>query len=210
MNRGRDRRQVRLDSQKHYKGLEENHDAKASERFHTPPAYQSYSVEDYLRKMGVDITKGVDAGGARLEENNIKNENNRKKEYLRGYRSSRRRINRIDDEIIELKELAASVKAIDYSGMPHGNGNQNDLSDELARIDSLVEKLGAEKESCIESYVSIEKQIQQIKNEDENDVLFYRYIKGLRWWEISEKMDCSERWVHKLHGRALGHLKYPE
>lgn len=64
MNRGRDRRQVRLDSQKHYKGLEESHDAKASERFHTPAAYQSYSVEDYLKKMGVDITKGVDAGGA--------------------------------------------------------------------------------------------------------------------------------------------------
>ena len=64
MNRGRDRRQIKLDSQKHYKGLEESHDAKASERFHTPPAYQSYSVEDYLKKMGVDITKGVDAGGA--------------------------------------------------------------------------------------------------------------------------------------------------
>ena len=64
MNRGRDRRQVRLDSQQHYKELEESHDAKASERFHTPPAYQSYSVDDYLKKMGVDITKGVDAGGA--------------------------------------------------------------------------------------------------------------------------------------------------
>lgn len=63
MNRGRDRRQVRLDSQKHYKGLEENHDAKASERFHRKP-YQSYTVEDYLKKMGVDVTKGVDAGGA--------------------------------------------------------------------------------------------------------------------------------------------------
>ena len=44
--------------------MEESHDAKASERFHTPPAYQSYSVEDYLRKMGVDVMKGVDAGGA--------------------------------------------------------------------------------------------------------------------------------------------------
>lgn len=31
-----------------------SHDAKASEKFHTP-AYQSYSVEDYLRKMRVDI-----------------------------------------------------------------------------------------------------------------------------------------------------------
>lgn len=64
MNRGRDRRRVKLDSQQHYKELEESHDAKASERFHTPPAYQSYSVEDYLRKMGVDVMKGVDAGGA--------------------------------------------------------------------------------------------------------------------------------------------------
>lgn len=63
MNRGRDRRQVKLDDQQHYKELEESHDAKASERFHRKP-YQSYSVEDYLKKMGVDITKGVDAGGA--------------------------------------------------------------------------------------------------------------------------------------------------
>lgn len=54
MNRGRDRRQVKLDDQQRYKELEESHDAKASEKFHTP-AYQSYSVEDYLRKMGVDI-----------------------------------------------------------------------------------------------------------------------------------------------------------
>lgn len=68
MNRGRDRRQVKLDSQQHYKELEESHDAKASERFHTPPAYQSYSVEDYLKKMGVDVTKGVDAGGAEKQD----------------------------------------------------------------------------------------------------------------------------------------------
>lgn len=63
MSRGRDRRQVRIDDQRRYGKLENSCNAKASERFHTP-AYQSYSVEDYLKKMGVDITKGVDAGGA--------------------------------------------------------------------------------------------------------------------------------------------------
>lgn len=62
MNRGRDRRRVRIDDQRRYGKLENSCNAKASEKFHTP-AYQSYSVEDYLRKMGVDITKGVDAGG---------------------------------------------------------------------------------------------------------------------------------------------------
>lgn len=54
MNRGRDRRRVRIDDQRRYGKLENSCNAKASERFHTP-AYQSYSVEDYLRKMGVDI-----------------------------------------------------------------------------------------------------------------------------------------------------------
>jgi hypothetical protein len=62
LNRGSTKKQ-RLEGQQHYDELESDIDEKASERFHTPPAYQSYSVEDYLRKMGVDITKGVDAGG---------------------------------------------------------------------------------------------------------------------------------------------------
>lgn len=115
----------------------------------------------------------------RLEENNVKNENNRKKEYLKGYRTNRRRINRIDDEVTELRELAASVKATDYSGMPHGSGNQKDLSDELARIDTLEKRLEKEREKCAESYISIEDVIKAVKNEDENDVLFYRYVKGL-------------------------------
>ena len=39
----------------------------------------------------------------RLEENNVKNENERKKEYLRGYRTNRRRVNRIDGEVTELR-----------------------------------------------------------------------------------------------------------
>ena len=63
MSRGREGRRVRIDDQRRYGKLENSYNAKASERFHTP-AYQSYTVEDYLKKMGVDVTKGVDAGGA--------------------------------------------------------------------------------------------------------------------------------------------------
>lgn len=49
-----------------YEDREENDDfgkwILCSERFHRKP-YQSYTVDDYLKKMGVDVTKGVDAGG---------------------------------------------------------------------------------------------------------------------------------------------------
>lgn len=62
MKYGRDRKQQRLDSQSHYEEMELDIDRRASERFHRKP-YQSYTVDDYLKKMGVDVTKGVDAGG---------------------------------------------------------------------------------------------------------------------------------------------------
>ena len=140
----------------------------------------------------------------------VQDENNRKKEYLNGYRKAIRRIRRVDEELEELQELAKSVKATGYSGMPHGGGTSKDLSDELARIDSLKRKLEREKEQVVESYISIEKCIGDVEDEEENDVLFYRYVKGLRWWEIAEKMECTERWVNKLHGRALNRLKIPK
>ena len=60
------------------------------------------------------------------------------------------------------------------------------------------------------AYKDISKRIGRLVSEDEKDVIFYHYIKGLTWWEIAEKMHYSERWVHKLHGRALAHLELPK
>lgn len=60
MNRGRDRRRVRIDDQRRYGKLENSCNAKASERFHTPPAYQSYEVTDFLKKIGINVTGGIE------------------------------------------------------------------------------------------------------------------------------------------------------
>ena len=59
----------------------------------------------------------------------------------------------------------------------------------------------------VKSYNDISWRIQQLENEDARDVLFYRYIKGMNWWEIASAMDYGERWVYELHGRALTNLK---
>ena len=69
------------------------------------------------------------------------------------------------------------------------------------------EKLYEEGVDQIKVYNTISHRISELDNEDERDVLFYRYIKGLRFWEIAQKMDYSEEWIYKLHGRALQHLK---
>lgn len=62
----------------------------------------------------------------RLEENNVKNENDWKKTYLRAYRKHGKRIKRIESEIEEIRNMKMYPSSIN-NGMPHGS-NQSDLS----------------------------------------------------------------------------------
>lgn len=143
-----------------------------------------------------------------IEENNVKSENEKKKEYLRGYRVHVRRIGRIESELAELRAMRGSM-SVNNDGMPHGS-NQGDLSDYAAEVDDLEKKLVEERYNRIVEYKDIAHRIKQLNSENEKDVLFYRYIKGMDWWEIAEKMSYSERWIHKLHGKALAHFELPK
>ena len=135
-------------------------------------------------------------------------ENEKKKEYLRGYRNHVRRIRRIDSELQELREMRTSISVVN-DGMPHGSG-QSDMSGYAAELDRLERALLSERHERVQAYKEIVKRINMLRSENEKDVLFYRYIKGLEWYEIGDKMNYSERWIHKLHGKALVHFRLPE
>ena len=138
----------------------------------------------------------------------VRMENEQKKEYLRGYRVHVRRISRIEEELAELRAMRASI-SVNNDGMPHGSG-QSDLSGYAAELDRLEQELTEERYNRISTYKDIARRIKRIKSENEKDVMFYRYIKGMDWWEIAEKMHYSERWVHKLHGKGLAHFELPK
>jgi len=135
-------------------------------------------------------------------------ENELKKEYLRGYRQHVRRLDRIEAELEELRAMKMAI-FVNIDGMPHGSG-QTDMSGYAAELDQLERKLLEERRRRVRAYNEIVKRIKNLSSESELDVLFYRYIKGLAWWEIAEKMHYSERWVLKIHGEALAHLKLPK
>ena len=142
-------------------------------------------------------------------EQTSKTENEKKKDYLRSYRKHVRLVQRISVEVDELKEMLKSTKAINYDGMPHGFGGQGDLSGEIARIQGLIDNLNYEKKMRIESYTDIVQRIRSLKSQNEDDVLYYRYIKGEEWWEIADHMKFTERHIHRIHGKALAHFQMP-
>lgn len=142
---------------------------------------------------------------ARIENNNVKNENLRKKRYLRGYRRHSAKIKRIESELEEIRgmKLYPSIKA---DGMPHGSGGVGDLSGWAAKLREKEDALYNEGIEQVKTYKDIEYRISQLEDEDERDVLFYRYIKGMEFWDIANVMGFSERQIYRLHGNALVHV----
>ena len=139
----------------------------------------------------------------------IKAQNERKKNYLRQYQETVRRVARIEAEIQEVRAMKMSISVAGNDGMPRGSG-QGDLSSYAARLDGLERKLISERYMRIKLYEDIAMQIEKLSNTNEKDVLFYRYIKGLDWYDIADKMNYTERWIHELHGKALISFKLPK
>ena len=115
-----------------------------------------------------------------IEEKRESSENDLKKEYLRKYRTHVRRIHRINAEIAELRSMKISP-SLNNDGMPHGS-SQSDLSGYASELDSMVQELIDERYYRIKDYQDIVGRIKKLKSENEKDVLFYRYIRGMDWW----------------------------
>lgn len=141
----------------------------------------------------------------RLEENNVKNENDRKKTYLRAYRKHGKRIKRIESEIEEIRNMKMYPSS-NNDGMPHGS-NQSDLSSYAAALQKREDELYQEGVKQVQTYKDIEYRINKLENQDERDVMFYKYIKGFTWWQIAQLMEYSESWIYELHGRALKNIQ---
>ncbi len=138
-------------------------------------------------------------------ETEIQKENEEKKEYLKSYRRAVKREKDILDEIQRLR-ADKMFPSVANDGMPKGS-NQSDLSDYIAILDEQIELLKVERLEKARCYQKIEKQIKQMENEDEQEVLRLRYITGLKWEEVAARMSYSWKHIHRIHSSALCNFK---
>lgn len=106
---------------------------------------------------------------------------NNAKEYMKSYGKLLRKTERIKLELEEMRRIS-------------------DKSALLQQKEYQYEEL---KEQLTGKYIEITNQIEQILNENEKDVLIYRYIKLLKWEEIAAKMHFCCQYTHKIHAQAL-------
>lgn len=145
--------------------------------------------------------------GVMRMERATREENERKKEYLRRYLEAKRMQEVLEREIDELRLDRMTPSGLLQDGMPHGSSGGGDLSGYVARLDELDRKLRAQMYKKIQLRAEITERIDAMENETESLLLRLRYIHGLKWEEVAVKMDYSWKQIHRLHSKALNNFK---
>lgn len=142
----------------------------------------------------------------RLEEGqNIREQNERKKEYLWGYRRYRQQAQRLEGQLEELR-LGQLSPCLKLSDMP-GAHCQKDLSDYIVRRDELAEKIIKARKTAVEKFSEVQERIEQMEDENEKTVLTLRYLRDYSWEKIYKEMKYSYQHIHRIHAKALKNFK---
>ena len=134
--------------------------------------------------------------------------NEKKKEYLNGYRDAKRREKRILEQIQQLR-LDTMFPCLQGDGMTRGS-SQSDLSDYLSRCADLMNELKQEQVKAITEYTDIHRAIQKMKDEEEKEILERKYLMRQTWERIAEELDCDRSTAIRKHGNALENFEIPE
>ena len=138
------------------------------------------------------------------DKNRQQMENEKKKEYLRQYEKAVRQLKRIELEIREMR-LDRFCPSMVVDAMPHARCI-NDLSAYAALLDKEERRYIKARYKRIQMCKEIKDRIERLENEDEKDVLLYRYINLMKWEDICKKMKYSWKQVHRIHSNALGNF----
>lgn len=126
------------------------------------------------------------------------------KEYLGQIIALKRTISRKRRELAEAREIAESVGGFDYSQEIVNTSKTGDtLERKVIKIAELTDEINANISGCLNIQKRITEEIEQMQNETFKELLFMRYVEGLKLTTIADRLCYSYDRTKHLHGVAL-------
>lgn len=142
-----------------------------------------------------------------VQSREIKERNEKVKQWLWQYRDAKKEVRRLEEELQELIELQESCGAIQYSDMPKGGGSQSDLSDEMAKREKIWRKICKARYKRIMVFEKVKSVIDCLPTVEQRMIMSYRYLRLMDWEKICVKTGYSWKHVHRFHAKALEEIK---
>lgn len=126
------------------------------------------------------------------------------KEYLGQIRVLDAKIDNMQRQLDDLREMITATGGIDYTReRVDSSPEQDQLAARMARYIDMGNKIDKEIDRLIDMKYRIVKQINLLKDDRYIILLDLRYVRLLSWEQISSIMGYSLRHVYEIHGEAL-------
>ncbi len=125
-----------------------------------------------------------------------------KKEALGAYRAAVREGERLGEEIqlwrARAERMTASVRLA-----PAGRSGRRSLEEAVEEIDGLMRRLGAQQRALVRERLGLERAVEAVGDRRLQELLRLRYVEGMSFEAIAERMGYSVRQTLRLHAAAL-------
>ena len=126
------------------------------------------------------------------------------KEYLAQAQRLKRRYETALEELDTIRSMAGDVGAIRYDKDIVQSSPKNDqLAEYMIKLEKAETRALKASEEYFEAFVNISNQINMISPQTYSDILYLRYVHGMKLWDIAEELNYDYDWIRALHGRAL-------
>lgn len=140
--------------------------------------------------------------------NGIKEENERKKEYLMSYLPYKRMAENAERMLEELKIKKMFPGMSTGDGLP-GGSRISDMSDYMVEEEKLTENILKKKSEYIAKYTEIYNAIHAL-DAIHAEILEQKYLNRLNFADVCKEVGYEKTKVYQLHGEALRLLTLPE
>ena len=127
------------------------------------------------------------------------------KRRLNSYKDLRAEYRQLMDELQQLEAVMDSPSGPNYDGMPKSQGVGNPVERMVIKHLELVDRYKAQLSKLAAAQLAIEEMIENLEP-TERRLARFRYIDGLNWDDVCERMNYSWRQTHRIHGKMLDKL----
>lgn len=131
------------------------------------------------------------------------------KTFLKRYRAIMYRQESLIRAINALRErqtdCTVKLTAVQVSG---GGFVRDRMAEEVVRVMELEEQVVESERRAAAALAEILKAIDALVDETQKAVLTLRYVEGLSWQSIQERMHYEETQIFVIHGRALWNVNH--
>lgn len=126
------------------------------------------------------------------------------KVFLKRYRAAVYRIHSLERAIDEANERATNITMrIKPISVQNGSAVYDRMAEDACKVVDATEQLWNEKEKANAVLTEVLQAINSVQDEMQKTVLTLRYVEGLGWTDIQEKISYERTQTLVIHGRAL-------